>query len=378
MNVLSNVYCLGCKTRHPEVKIDEVITMTVKGSIRYQGKGVCENGKTWCKILKPDEIPPEYLEKPPNEEVGDSMSVFEKGAEIAETEEPVVEEPVMEEPVVEEPVMEEPIMEEPVVEEPVIEEPVVEEPVMETPVVEEPLVEEPVMETPVVEEPLVEEPVMEEPIMEEPVVEEPVVEEPVVEEPVHVPEPLSPADIESFDIPIVPDTSEAPQTYYDGTHGLEEEEEEEIRIAQGQDAPEPVRVRRTPTFVPQRQPYVETRLSEPEPEPRFEPEPQFVSRTNEQDEIEKAKKVGDFMGRSMFNSVGDEYPKYLRANWERTKIPDEHFEYFEASYLAAGAVKSSDEKSEDSSMDAKTVAGIAGIGILAAWFASQLNNRDSP
>ena len=38
--------------------------------------------------------------------------------------------------------------------------------------------------------------------------EEPVVEEPVVEEPVHVPEPLSPADIESFDIPIVPDTSE--------------------------------------------------------------------------------------------------------------------------------------------------------------------------
>ena len=84
------------------------------------------------------------------------------------------------------------------------------------------------------------------------------------------------------------------------------------------------------------------------------------------------------MGRSMFNSVGDEYPKYLRANWERTKIPDEHFEHFEASYLAAGAVKSSDVKAEESQMDAKTVAGIAGIGILAAWFASQLNNRDSP
>ena len=84
------------------------------------------------------------------------------------------------------------------------------------------------------------------------------------------------------------------------------------------------------------------------------------------------------MGRSMFNSVGDEYPKYLQANWERTKIPDEHFEYFEASYLAAGAVKSADVKAEESQMDAKTVAGIAGIGILAAWFASQLNNRDSP
>ena len=94
MNVLSNVYCLGCKTRHPEVKIDEVITMNVKGSIRYQGKGVCENGKTWCKILKPDEIPSEYLEKPPNEDTGDSLSVFEKGAEISKPEEPVIEEPV--------------------------------------------------------------------------------------------------------------------------------------------------------------------------------------------------------------------------------------------------------------------------------------------
>ena len=360
MNVLSNVYCLGCKTRHPEVKIDEVITMTVKGSIRYQGKGVCENGKTWCKILKPDEIPPEYLEKPPNEEVGDSMSIFEKGAEIAGTEEPVIEEPVIEEPVMEEPVIEEPVMEEPVMEEPVMEEPVVEEPVMETPVVEDLVVEEPVME---------------EPIIEEPVMEEPVIEEPIIEEPVHVPQPLSPADIESFDIPIVPDTSEAPQTYYDGTNGLEEDdmEDEEETIST-----QPVRIRRTPTFVPQRQPYVETRLSEPEPEPRFEPEPQVVRRTNEQDEIEKAKKVGDFMGRSMFNSVGDEYPKYLQANWERTKIPDEHFEYFEASYLAAGAVKSADVKAEESQMDAKTVAGIAGIGILAAWFASQLNNRDSP
>ena len=323
MNVLSNVYCLGCKTRHPEVKIDEVITMNVKGSIRYQGKGVCENGKTWCKILKPDEIPSEYLEKPPNEDMGDSLSVFEKGAEISKPEEPVIEEPVMEDPIIEEPVMEKPIIEKPIIEEPVIE--------------------------------------------------EPVMEEPIIEEPVHVPQPLSPADIESFDIPIVPDTFEAPQTYYDGTNGLEEDEmeDEEETIST-----QPVRVRRTPTFVPQRQPYVETKLSEPEP--RFKPEPQVVRKTNEQDEIEKAKKVGDFMGRSMFNSVGDEYPKYLQANWKRTKIPDEHFEYFEASYLAAGAVKSADVKAEESQMDAKTVAGIAGIGILAAWFASQLNNRDSP
>ena len=297
MSMLSNVYCLGCKTRHPEVKIDEVIEMTVKGSIRYQGKGVCENGKTWCKILKSDEIPASYLNKTPNEE-DDSISVFEKGAKLSS----------------------------------------------------------------------------QEPVIEEPVIEEPVIEEPVIEESIGVPQPLSPADIESFDIPIVPETYEAPQTYYDGTNGLEEEaEDEEGGIEESEILSEPLTIRKTPTFVPQRRErYVERRMAEPEPEPVP------IRRINEQDDIEKAKKVGEFMGKSMFNSVGDEYPKYLRANWERTKIPLEHFEHFEAAYLAAGAIKSSDVKAEESQMDAKTVAGIAGIGILAAWFASQLNNRDSP
>ena len=325
MSMLSNVYCLGCKTRHPEVKIDEVIEMTVKGSIRYQGKGVCENGKTWCKILKPDEIPASYLNKTPNEDV-DSISVFEKGAEMA-LQEPVLEEPVMEEPVVEEPVVE------------------------------------------------------------EPVVEEPVIEEPVIEEPVNIPQPLSPADIESFDIPIIPETYEAPQTYYDGTNGLEEDEEH--IMVESEKLSEPMSVRKTPTFVPQRrESNVEVRRSEPKPVPQrrepnverrlVEPDPVPIRRLNAQDDIEKAKKVGEFMGKSMFNSVGDEYPKYLQANWERTKIPLEHFEHFEAAYLSAGAIKSSDVKAEESQMDAKTVAGIAGIGILAAWFASQLNNRDSP
>ena len=290
MSILSNVYCLGCKTRHPQVKIDEVIEMTVKGSIRYQGKGVCENGKTWCKILKPDEIPASYLNKTPNEEV-DSITVFEKGVELSS---------------------------------------------------------------------------------QEPVVEEPVVEVPVVEEPVDVPQPLSPADIESFDTPIVPETYEAPQTYYDGTNGLEEQEEETGRV-ESERPIKPLRLRRTRPFVPQRrEPFVDRRMVETEPKPAP------IRRINQQDDIEKAKKVGDFMGKSMFNSVGDEYPKYLRANWERTKIPLEHFEHFEAAYLSAGAIKSSEVKAEDGQMDAKTVAGIAGIGILAAWFASQLNNRDSP
>jgi len=330
MSMLSNVYCLGCKTRHPEVKIDEVIEMTVKGSIRYQGKGVCENGKTWCKILKSDEIPASYLNKTPNEDV-DSLSVFEKGAEMAS-----------------------------------------QELVSEEPVVEEPVVEVPVVEVPVAEEPFVEVPVVEEPVVEVPVVEEPVEEVPVVEEPVDVPQPLSPADIESFDAPTVPETYEAPQTYYDGTNGLEEQEEETGRV-ESERPIKPVRVRRTRPFVPQRrEQYVERRMAEPEPEPVP------IRRINAQDDIEKAKKVGDFMGKSMFNSVGDEYPKYLRANWERTKIPLEHFEHFEAAYLSAGAIKSSEVKAEDGQMDAKTVAGIAGIGILAAWFASQLNNRDSP
>ena len=95
-------------------------------------------------------------------------------------------------------------------------------------------------------------------------------------------------------------------------------------------------------------------------------------------EIDRAKKVGDFMGRSMFNAVGDEYTKYLKANWERTKIHPEHFEYFEAAYLAGGAIQTAEKKAPESQMDAKTIAGIAGVGILAAWFASQLNGSDSP
>ena len=100
--------------RHPEVEIKEVIEMEVRGSTRFQGKGVCENGKTWCKILKQEEIPLEYFSVTPNEEEGDSMSVFEKGVEISQVEELEVEEPVMEVPVVEEPVREEPVREEPV------------------------------------------------------------------------------------------------------------------------------------------------------------------------------------------------------------------------------------------------------------------------
>ena len=317
MNKLLNVYCLGCKMRHPEVEISEVIEMNVKGSIRYQGKGVCENGKTWCKILKKEEIPSEHLKSPPSED-DDSISVFEKGAEL--------------------------LPQENVVQEPVEQVPVVQEPVEQVPVVEEP------------------------------VEQVPVVLEPVVEASVRVPEPLSPADIKSFDTPVVAETYEAPQTYYDGTHGLEEDEEEEIRVrVEPERHPKRLRVRRSSPFVPQRrEPYRERRMAEPEPESVP------IRQLNEQDDIEKAKKVGDFMGRSMFNAVGDDYIRYVRANWEKTKIPFKHFEYFEASYIAGGTQQVAEKKAEESQMDGKTIAGIAGIGILAAWFASQLANTDSP
>ena len=84
------------------------------------------------------------------------------------------------------------------------------------------------------------------------------------------------------------------------------------------------------------------------------------------------------MGRSMFNAVGDDYVKYVRANSKKTKIPMEHFEYFEAAYLAGGTKQIAEKKAEESQMDGRTIPGIAGIGILAAWFASQINNKDSP
>ena len=320
MNKLLNVYCLGCKMRHPEVEISEVIEMNVKGSIRYQGKGVCENGKTWCKILKKEEIPAEHLNSTPIED-DDSISVFEKGADLSP---------------------------------------------------QETVVEEPVEQVPVVQEP-----VEQVPVVQEPVEQVPAVEELLVEAPVRVPEPLSPADIKSFDTPVVAETYEAPQTYYDGTNGLEEdeeEEEEEIRVrVEPERHPKSLRVRRSSPFFPQRgKPYRERRMAEPEPESVP------IRQLNEQDDIEKAKKVGDFMGRSMFNAVGDDYIRYVRANWEKTKIPFKHFEYFEASYIAGGTQQVAEKKAEESQMDGKTIAGIAGIGILAAWFASQLANNDSP
>jgi hypothetical protein len=352
--------------RHPEVEIKEVIEMKVRGSTRFQGKGVCENGKTWCKILKQEEIPSEYFSVTLNEE-GDSMSVFEKGVEISQVEELEVEEPVMEVPVVEDPVREEPVREELVVEEPVREEPVMEVPVVEDSVREEPVVEEPVMEVPVVEDSVREEPVREEPVHEEPVREEPVHEEPVREEPVGIPRPMMPSEIETLDIPNPTESEDTPRV---SPPKPDWEDEVEPIVSPSPVRSRPMRVRPTTRF-PQR---VNPKPSFSKPR-RAEEQPVSLP---DAAEIDRARKVGEFMGRSMFNAVGEEYVKYLRANWNKTKIPTEHFEYFEAAYLAGGAKQVAENKAEESQMDARTIAGIAGIGILAAWFASQVNNSDSP
>ena len=55
MNELSNIHCLGCKARHETVVVDNIKEMLVKGSPRYQAKGICPEGKTWTKILNKNE-----------------------------------------------------------------------------------------------------------------------------------------------------------------------------------------------------------------------------------------------------------------------------------------------------------------------------------
>ena len=55
MSSLENVYCLGCKERHTTVEVETVKRLLVKGSARYQGRGVCSNGKKWTKLLNKGE-----------------------------------------------------------------------------------------------------------------------------------------------------------------------------------------------------------------------------------------------------------------------------------------------------------------------------------
>ena len=305
MNTLSNVYCLGCKDRHESVTISQVSIIKVRGSPRHQAKGTCENGRTWCKLLKATEVPEDFQDSPPNEDESASIQVFEKGAAIATAEPEGIEEP---EP----------------------------EPVPEVIVELEP-------EPEVIEEP----------------------EPEVIEEP--EPEPV-PEVIHSFGIPI-PTFSEEPEKVSSDESNWEDEG--------GSIAPSPpVRVRPKQVFrrpPPPRRRYVEGRR----PQRRFaevRPPPPVTTIG----ESERAKKIGGFMGRSMANAIGEEYVDYTERNWERTKIPDQYYGEFEEAYLEGGllALKTSEVEqvssppSED--LDGKTIAGIAGLGILAAWIASQM------
>jgi len=333
VNTLSNVYCLGCKDRHESVTISQVSIIKVRGSPRHQAKGTCENGRTWCKLLKATEVPEDFQDSPPNEDESASIQVFEKGAAIATAEPEGIEEP---EP---EPVPEVIVELEPEPE--VIEEP-------EPEVIEEP-------EPEVIEEP------------EPEVIEEP--EPEVIEEP--EPEPV-PEVIHSFDIPI-PTFSEEPEKVSSDESNWEDEG--------GSIAPSPsVRVR--PERVFRRPPSPRRRYAEGRrPQRRFaevRPPPPPPPPVTSIGESERAKKIGGFMGRSMANAVGEEYVDYTERNWERTKIPDQYYGEFEEAYLEGGllALKTSEVEqvssppSED--LDGKTIAGIAGLGILAAWIASQM------
>ena len=102
MGSLENVYCLGCKERHPTVEVDTVLELSVKGSTRYQAQGICENGKKWTKLLNKDErkILADYITQKPSDDVKEAVQteqeVFEPLVQEDEIVEPIVEEPIVE------------------------------------------------------------------------------------------------------------------------------------------------------------------------------------------------------------------------------------------------------------------------------------------
>ncbi len=102
MGSLENVYCLGCKDRHPTVEVGRVLELSVKGSTRYQAQGICENGKKWTKLLNKAEreILADYITQEPSDDV--KVVVQTDQTEI----EPLVQEDEIVEPIVEEPIVE--------------------------------------------------------------------------------------------------------------------------------------------------------------------------------------------------------------------------------------------------------------------------------
>ena len=102
MGSLENVYCLGCKERHPIVEVGKVLELSVKGSTRYQAQGICENGKKWTKLLNKEErkILADYITQNPSDDV---KVVVQSTEEVVE---PLIQEVEIVEPIVEEPIVE--------------------------------------------------------------------------------------------------------------------------------------------------------------------------------------------------------------------------------------------------------------------------------
>ena len=82
MNELHNIHCLGCKTRHETVKVDEIKMMLVKGSPRYQATGICPEGKKWTKILNKKERTTLAHLMPVEEEKGENETPSAKSVKI--------------------------------------------------------------------------------------------------------------------------------------------------------------------------------------------------------------------------------------------------------------------------------------------------------
>jgi len=197
-----------------------------------------------------------------------------------------------------------------------------------------------------------------------------------VAEPEPEPEPIpeviverEPATHKSFDIPIPPQSKEPQEV-----SSVELDWEDEGGAIVSPPKPRPIRPSQRFGAPPtSRQRYAQGR----QPQRRFSEVRPARPRFSE-DESERAKKIGAFMGRSMANSVGEEFVDYTERNWERTQIPEQYYSEFEESYLQGGIVALNTPQEDQpptppaEDLDGKTIAGIAGLGILAAWIASQM------
>jgi len=329
MQTLHDVYCLGCKTRHPEVEVEEILETTVRGSLRLQARGLCEEGRKWAKILKRSEWPEDYqvssetpqleaavsepLQDAPYEgEVeGGALAVFERAAQTAtESPEPV---PVPEpEPV---------LAPEP--------EPV---PTASAPVgqVQVEVVER---EPPTVE------------------VESVVVKTPEISErpPFSGPESVVPIQIPESQIQIPSGLS---STLYEPDNAKNEKNEKVIALKSRSD-------------------FTQVNRPRPDRDPRA-----------------RARRIGSIVGERMFEMHGGDFTDYFEDAWQRTRVPEAYFEDFAEAYFEVGVQLWDEERSGDSDvasessvlppeeqLSTRSVLGIASLSVFGAWLASRVTRR---